>query len=185
MIRTKPKYSNKGKESQHVKIKIEGVPVTGLIDTGSDITIMRGDLFYHIVGKAGIDTDLLQSPAHKACTYDQKPITLDGQMEMSLGFGKKVLQTTVYAKLAASDELLLSEAVCHQLGIVNYHPSVKAIPRCTAEAASRLPNFESEEKSNGTQSLASPEETVSLTLDDKAVLDPEEREQGRTNGSKE
>ena len=28
---------------------IEAVPVTGLIDTGSDITIIRGDLFYQII----------------------------------------------------------------------------------------------------------------------------------------
>lgn len=87
MIRTKPKCSNKGKESQHVKIR---VPVTGLIDTGSDITIMWGDLSYHIVGKAGIEADQLQSPAHKACTYDQKPITLDGQMEMTLSFQESI-----------------------------------------------------------------------------------------------
>jgi len=31
----------------------------------------------------------------------------------------------------APDQLLLSETVCYQLGIVNYHPKVKAIPRCT------------------------------------------------------
>jgi len=94
---------------------------------------------------------------------------------MTLSFGKKVLQTTVYVKLVAPDELLLSEAVCRQLVIVNYHPSVKAIPRCTAEATSRLSNVESEEESNGTQSLTSPEETVSHTLGDKAVLNPEEK----------
>ena len=98
-----------------------------------------------------------------------------------MSFGKKVLQTTVYVKLVAPNELLLSEAVCHQLGIVNYHPSVKAIPRCTAEAISRLPNVESEEKSNDTQSLTSPEETVSLTLDDKAVLTLRKRQQKGKN----
>jgi len=76
------------------------------------------------------------------CTYDQRPITLDGQMEMTLSFDKKVIQTTVYVKLVAPDELLLSEAVCCQLGIVNYHPSVETIPRCTTEATSRLPNVE-------------------------------------------
>jgi len=67
MIRIKPNCSNKGKESQYVKIKAKGVPVTGLIDNGSDITIMRDDLFY--VGKVGIEADQLQSPAHMACTY--------------------------------------------------------------------------------------------------------------------
>ena len=28
---------------------MEGVPVTGIIDIGSDITIIRGNLLYHIV----------------------------------------------------------------------------------------------------------------------------------------
>jgi len=50
----------------------------GLVDTGSNIIVMWDDLFYHTVGKAGIEVDQLQSPAYKACTYDQKPITLDG-----------------------------------------------------------------------------------------------------------
>jgi len=44
-------------------------------------------------------------------------ITLDGQID---SFGKKVICTTVYVKLVAPDQLLLSEAVCCQLGIVSY-----------------------------------------------------------------
>ena len=31
-----------------VEVMIEGVPVVGLIDTGSDITITRGELFYQV-----------------------------------------------------------------------------------------------------------------------------------------
>ena len=89
--------------------------------------------------KAGLESSQLKPPDHKACTYDQKPITLDGQMDMALSFGEEVLHATVYVKLVAPDQLLLSEAVCHQLGIVNYHPSVKAIPRCAAAAISSSP----------------------------------------------
>ena len=37
--------------------------------------------------------------------------------------------TTLYVKLIAPDQLLLSETVCHRLGIVNYHPHVKAMQR--------------------------------------------------------
>ena len=103
VICTKPNCSNKGREFQYVEIKVERLPVMGLIDTGSDITIMRGDLFYHTVGKGGIEVDQLQSPAYKACSYDQKPITLDGQMEIILSFDKKVLQTTMYVKLVTPD----------------------------------------------------------------------------------
>ena len=59
---------------------IEGVPATGLIDTGSDITIIRGDLFYQIATKAHLKVQSLKAVEQKACTYDQKPITLDGQI---------------------------------------------------------------------------------------------------------
>ena len=57
---------------------IEGVAVSGLIDTGSDITIIRGDLFYQIVSEGGLEIQSLKPAEQKACTYDQKPITLDG-----------------------------------------------------------------------------------------------------------
>ena len=36
----------------------------------------------------------------------------------------------MYVKLAAPDQLLLSEAVCCQLGIVSYHPSVQSVWGC-------------------------------------------------------
>ena len=43
-------YTSKQKQSSCVEVKVEGITVTGLIDTGSNITIIRGDLFYHIFG---------------------------------------------------------------------------------------------------------------------------------------
>ena len=165
MICTKPNSSNKGRESHCVEVKLEGVPATGLIGTGSDITIVRADLFYHIVEKTGLDASQLKQPDHKTCTYDQTPITLDGQMDMTLSFGKEELQATVYVKLVTPDKLLLSEAVCRQLGIVNYHPSVKAVPRCTAEAVFSLTNVVSDDKK--------PNATQALTIHDTAVSEPE------------
>ena len=83
----------------------------GLIDAGSDINIIQGNLFYHITQKAGKEPSLLKTPEHKAFTYDQKPITLDGQMDTMFSFGEKVLHATVYVKLVAPDQLLLSETV--------------------------------------------------------------------------
>ena len=54
-------------------------------------------------------------------------ISLDGQMDLHISFGKKVICATVYVKLVALDQLFLSEAVCCQLGIVSYHPSVQSV----------------------------------------------------------
>ena len=138
MIRTRYNTS-KQKQSSCVEVKVEGVPVTGLIDTGSDITIIRGDLFYHIVETARLEESRLQPADLKACTYDQKPITLDGQMDLHISFSERVICTTVYVKLVAPDKLLLSEAVCCQLGIVSYHPSVQSVLGRNMTAMSRPP----------------------------------------------
>ena len=70
-------YTSKQKQSSCVEVKVEGIPVTGLIDTGSDITIIRGNLFYHIFGITGLDESRLKPAGLKACTYEQKPITLE------------------------------------------------------------------------------------------------------------
>ena len=112
-----------------VEVMIEGVPATGLIDTRSDITIIR-DLFYQIVTEAHLKIHSLKAAEQKACTYDQKPITLDGQIDMKIGFGEKVA-STVYVKLFSPDQLLLPETVCHLLGIVSYHPNVQFVERCS------------------------------------------------------
>ena len=99
--------------------------MTGIIDTGSDITIIKGDLFYHVVETAGLEESSLKPADLKACTYDQKPINLDAQLDLHNSFSKRVICTTVYVKLVALDQLLLTEAVCCQLGIVSYHSSVQ------------------------------------------------------------
>ena len=117
----------------YVTVMIEGVAVSGLIDTGSDITIIRGDLFYQIVSKGGLEIQSIKPAEQKACTYDQKPITLDGQMTMKVIFGDKAIVTTVYVKLVAPDRLLLSETVCRLLGIVIYHPNVQSVERYQPE----------------------------------------------------
>ena len=109
---------------------IEAVPVTRLIDTGSDITIIRGDLFYQRISESGLKVESLKPAEQKACTYDQKPIILDGQMDMKVSFGDKTIIATVYVKLVTPDQLLLSETACRHLGIVNYHPNVQSVEVC-------------------------------------------------------
>ena len=45
-------------------------------------------------------------------------------MELDISFGEKSIRTSAYVKMYAYDQLLLSEGVCRQLGIINYHPDV-------------------------------------------------------------
>ena len=60
-------------------------------------------------------------------------------MELELTFEEKILKTIVYIKMDAQDQLLLSEGVCRQLGIVSYHTSAqvwrggKSKPRAAAQ----------------------------------------------------
>ena len=49
---------------------------------------------------------------------------------MKVSFGDKTIIATVYVKLVAPDQLLLSETVCHHLGIVNYNPNVQPVEVC-------------------------------------------------------
>ena len=109
-----------------VKVLIEGVPVTGLVDTGSDITIIQGDLFYKIAAVAKVEIKIVDQGV---CTYNQKPMTLNGCIDMRITFGEKNIISTVYIKLVAHDQILLSEVACHLLGIVNYHPEVQLLKR--------------------------------------------------------
>ena len=57
-------------------------------------------------------------------TYDQQTFTLHGKMDLDISFGDKTMSTAVYIKMDANDQLLLSEGVCNQLGIVTYHHDV-------------------------------------------------------------
>ena len=55
---------------------------------------------------------------------DQKPFSLEERMKLDVKFCDKKMKTTIYVKINAHDQLPLSEGVCHQLGIVQYHPDV-------------------------------------------------------------
>ena len=57
--------------------------------------------------------------------YDQQPFHVDGKIVIDIEFRERTMTTPVYVKMDAPEELLLSEGVCRQLGIINYHPEVK------------------------------------------------------------
>ena len=62
MIQIDSQKMMKKSVSHCVEMKIEGVSATGVIDTSSDTTIIRGDLFYHIVKKANLKLEDLKVP---------------------------------------------------------------------------------------------------------------------------
>ena len=112
---------DKGSCPQCARVEIQGVPAWGIIDSGADITIMGKELFKTIASVRKLKKKDFKKPDK----YSRQPFTLDGRMELEITFADKVMTTTVYVKMDAADQLLLSEGVCRQLGILQYHPAVR------------------------------------------------------------
>ena len=100
------------------------MPTSGVIDTGADITIMGGELFKKIAKVAKLKKKDFKQPDRTPCTYDRKQFKLHGRMDLEITFDGKMLVTPIYIKMDAHDQLLLSEGVCSQLGILEYHKNV-------------------------------------------------------------
>ena len=120
--------SDTGSQSQSVVVEIEGVPARGIVDTGSDITIIGGQLFKHVATTARLRKKHFKSPDKSPHTYNWQPFSLDGRMDLNMSFGDRAMVTPIYIKMDAPDQLLLSEGACCQLGIVSYHEGVRPWP---------------------------------------------------------
>ena len=119
------RLSDHGSKAQSVRLLVQDVPAIGIVDTAADITIMGGKLFQKVASAAKLKKKNFKPSGITPRTYDQKPFTLDGRMELDMEFNDKRMKTTVYIKMNVHDQLLLSEGVCRQLGIVQYHPDVR------------------------------------------------------------
>ena len=118
------RVNDEGSRPQYVNVEIQGVSTSGIIDTGADITIMGGELFKKVACTAKLRKKNFHKPDRTPHTYDRKPFQLHGKIELEIAFAGKALLTSVYVKMDAHDQLLLSEGVCSQLGILEYHKNV-------------------------------------------------------------
>ena len=119
------RVTDQGSKPQCVRILIQGVPAYGIIDSGADITIMGGILFKKVAAVAKFRRRDLKRPDKSPRNYDHTPFTVDGRIDMDVTFDGKTMRTPVYIKANAHDQLLLSEGVCRQLGILWYHSEVE------------------------------------------------------------
>ena len=113
-----------GSHPKYAEVLVEGVSLQGVVDTGSDLTIMGKEAFKKVAMVAKLRKKDFCPADKKAYNYDGKPFTLDDRLQLNLTFGEYTMSTPVYVKMDAEDQLLLSEGVCRQLGIVSYHPNV-------------------------------------------------------------
>ena len=107
-----------------MKVFLEGEPIIGVVDSGSDITIMGKELLKCVAAAAKLTKNRLKKVDRLPKTYDGRPFTLHGRMDLDITFQDTTMHTPVYIKLDTSEPLLLSEGVCRQLYILSYHPSV-------------------------------------------------------------
>ena len=93
--------------------------------SGTDIIIINGDVFKKVAAIARLKKNF-KSANKIPYGYNNKPFQLDGRIDLDITFAEHTMCTTVYLKMDACEPVLLSEGVCHQLGIISYHPKVGA-----------------------------------------------------------
>ena len=118
------RVQDKGSKSQLALEELAGVPARGIVDTGADITIMGPELFKRVASVAKLKKRELKKADKVPHTYDRHEFKLDGCLHLDINFNDKTMNTAMYLKMDVHDDLLLSEGVCHHLGIVAYDPSV-------------------------------------------------------------
>ena len=117
-----------GSKSQAAQVEVAGVPAYGIVDTGANITIMGPELFKKVAMVAKLKKRQFKEADKVPHTYDRHQFKLDGRLDLDINFDDKTINTPIYVKMDAYDDLLLSEGVCRHLGIVTYHPSIKRWP---------------------------------------------------------
>ena len=120
---------DKGSRPRYAEVSLQGLLLQGVVDTGSDLTIMSKEAFKRVATVAKLNKWDFHSAIKKAHSYDGKPFTLDGRLQLDLMFGEYPMSTPVYVKMDADDLLLLSEGVCQLFGIVTSHLSVRECQR--------------------------------------------------------
>ena len=93
--------------------------------SGADISIIGGSLFKRVATVAKLRKRDFQKADRTPRMYHQKPFSLDGRIDLDVSFADKKMRTPIYVKMDAHDQLLLSEGICRQLGIITYHTSVE------------------------------------------------------------
>ena len=108
-----------------VRVVIAVVPVEGVVDTAADITIIGAEALKHIASVARLKQRDLKPVDKTPHTYDRRTFHLHGRLHLDITFDGRTMTTPIYVKMDAKEQLLISEGVCRQLGIVQYHREVK------------------------------------------------------------
>ena len=91
-----------------MNIQVQGVPTSGVIDTGADNTITRGNLFKKVATADRLKKKEFMKPNH-----------VHGRIDLKISFDEKVLHTPVYIKMDAHDQLGLQKACVASLTLLS------------------------------------------------------------------
>lgn len=117
---------NTGSKSQSVLVEIEGVPARGIVDTGSDITIIGGELFKHVATMARLQKQQLKPPDKSPLTYNQQPFSLDGRMDLCVSFGEKDILTPYISRWMHSISCCCQRGCADFWELLVFHDAVQS-----------------------------------------------------------
>ena len=89
----------RGSLLRKITVDLQGLPVMGLIDSGADITIMNGDVFKKVAAIAWVKKKAFKATNKTPYGYDNKPFTLNGQIDLDITFVECTMRTTIYLKM--------------------------------------------------------------------------------------
>ena len=78
--------TDRGSRPRRVRVFLEGVPATGVVDSGSDLTIMGKGLLERVAAAAKLTKGRLKNIDKVPKTYDGRPFTLHGRMDLDVTF---------------------------------------------------------------------------------------------------
>ena len=75
-----------GSQPQCAQVSVGGVTMKGVVDSGSDITILGGEMFKKVASVAHLHKKDFHPPDKKPRNYDQQPFTIDGRIDIDVVF---------------------------------------------------------------------------------------------------
>ena len=96
---------DKGSQPRKVTVDLQGLRVSGVIDSGADITIMNGDVFKKVAAIARLSKRAFKPADKIPYGYDNTPFKLDGRIDLDITFAEQTMRTMVYLKMDTRDPL--------------------------------------------------------------------------------
>ena len=92
------RIQDQGSQPQCAQVSVGGVPMKDVVDSGSNITILGGEMFKKVASVACLRKKDFQPPDKTLRNYNQQSFTIDGRIDIDVAFQDKIMKTAVYVK---------------------------------------------------------------------------------------